>query len=246
MYITNVLFFFFFQAEDGIRDLTVTGVQTCALPIFRLRRRVAPDRVGGNQLGNFGEATRSDKRTHVLGARPRVDGFDRCLNRLLASDHAKCLDETRRIDITLRRKNVVQGSVPDWKRLAKIVESELFDGAELVVSSRIQPVNLSVQRHARDDMIKGARTREDGTQKFSAPRPHERGHRFDTELAKNRGEQQGLVFAIPVAALERVVWMRWLVRTDAQLNAEVPDLLLRQLQRCPHPLAGYGVLTTDF
>src|SRR5688572_22803148 len=26
--------FFFFQAEDGIRDLTVTGVQTCALPIF--------------------------------------------------------------------------------------------------------------------------------------------------------------------------------------------------------------------
>src|SRR2546427_5685375 len=26
-------FFFFFQAEDGIRDLTVTGVQTCALPI---------------------------------------------------------------------------------------------------------------------------------------------------------------------------------------------------------------------
>src|SRR2546430_9226564 len=29
-----ISFFFFFQAEDGIRDLTVTGVQTCALPIF--------------------------------------------------------------------------------------------------------------------------------------------------------------------------------------------------------------------
>src|SRR5690349_21935735 len=28
-----VVFFFFFQAEDGIRDLYVTGVQTCALPI---------------------------------------------------------------------------------------------------------------------------------------------------------------------------------------------------------------------
>src|SRR2546430_9048266 len=27
-------FLFFFQAEDGIRDLTVTGVQTCALPIW--------------------------------------------------------------------------------------------------------------------------------------------------------------------------------------------------------------------
>src|SRR5260370_15700313 len=30
--------FFFFQAEDGIRDSSVTGVQTCALPIFREAR----------------------------------------------------------------------------------------------------------------------------------------------------------------------------------------------------------------
>src|SRR5256884_2632955 len=28
--------FFFFQAEDGIRDVAVTGVQTCALPILRI------------------------------------------------------------------------------------------------------------------------------------------------------------------------------------------------------------------
>src|SRR2546427_1581072 len=33
-----VFFFFFFQAEDGIRDLTVTGVQTCALPISEPQR----------------------------------------------------------------------------------------------------------------------------------------------------------------------------------------------------------------
>ena len=29
-------FVFFFQAEDGIRDLIVTGVQTCALPIWSI------------------------------------------------------------------------------------------------------------------------------------------------------------------------------------------------------------------
>src|SRR5207245_7658282 len=29
-----LFFYFFFQAEDGIRDATVTGVQTCALPIL--------------------------------------------------------------------------------------------------------------------------------------------------------------------------------------------------------------------
>src|SRR3989442_9793670 len=32
----SCVFFFFFQAEDGIRDADVTGVQTCALPIYLL------------------------------------------------------------------------------------------------------------------------------------------------------------------------------------------------------------------
>ena len=33
-YYFYLIFFFFFQAEDGIRDRLVTGVQTCALPIY--------------------------------------------------------------------------------------------------------------------------------------------------------------------------------------------------------------------
>src|SRR5437660_10631867 len=36
-----VFFFFFFQAEDGIRDGHVTGVQTCALPIWALEHALA-------------------------------------------------------------------------------------------------------------------------------------------------------------------------------------------------------------
>src|SRR5256886_8747849 len=39
--ISYFIFFFFFQAEDGIRDLTVTGVQTCALPICARKSTVA-------------------------------------------------------------------------------------------------------------------------------------------------------------------------------------------------------------
>src|SRR2546421_8717665 len=38
---SDLLSFFFFQAEDGIRDLIVTGVHTCALPIFLQHRREA-------------------------------------------------------------------------------------------------------------------------------------------------------------------------------------------------------------
>src|SRR5256885_12045644 len=45
--VLDFLLFFFFQAEDGIRDYKVTGVQTCALPIFQALRR------GGAVLGLF-------------------------------------------------------------------------------------------------------------------------------------------------------------------------------------------------
>src|SRR2546422_5959455 len=59
--------FFFFQAEDGIRDVAVTGVQTCALPIFvgasvaacLAAGRVAR-RAGGRRLPGSFPATRCD------------------------------------------------------------------------------------------------------------------------------------------------------------------------------------------
>src|SRR6267378_1047290 len=45
-------FVFFFQAEDGIRYLYVTGVQTCALPILDERKR-APQHDGGYDEPRF-------------------------------------------------------------------------------------------------------------------------------------------------------------------------------------------------
>src|ERR1019366_10348590 len=47
-FVLNICFFFF-QAEDGIRDWSVTGIQTCALPIYHLiaflNHRSAPVKV---------------------------------------------------------------------------------------------------------------------------------------------------------------------------------------------------------
>src|SRR5450432_510152 len=54
-------YFFFFHAEDGIRDLIVTGVQTCALPIYLL---VTKQRHVG-----LGIALRDRVPRHVVGAR---------------------------------------------------------------------------------------------------------------------------------------------------------------------------------
>src|SRR2546430_3583094 len=70
-YVCCISYFFFFQAEDGIRDLTVTGVQTCALPIFWPdldTRRVEPG------SGAPGKKVRTDlPRSH----QPSPDGSQR-------------------------------------------------------------------------------------------------------------------------------------------------------------------------
>src|SRR5690606_40509737 len=56
---------FFFQAEDGIRDFHVTGVQTCALPIFPVApRRQWPtgmSRLGVDASGKIPESLRAEE-----------------------------------------------------------------------------------------------------------------------------------------------------------------------------------------
>src|ERR1022692_2867353 len=54
------LFFFFFQAEDGIRDYKVTGVQTCALPISVVAVRQL--RGGDGDAGGGGRPTAGERR----------------------------------------------------------------------------------------------------------------------------------------------------------------------------------------
>src|SRR6266511_4170098 len=61
---SHCILFFFFQAEDGIRDFHVTGVQTCALPIY----------------GEHGQAAR-----RVSGAHRRLFAAERMMRRLLES-----------------------------------------------------------------------------------------------------------------------------------------------------------------
>src|SRR2546421_6112083 len=63
-----LLFFFFFQAEDGIRDLIVTGVQTCALPIYSV-----PGHPGARSGGprEAPARRRAARGAHHRAARPR-------------------------------------------------------------------------------------------------------------------------------------------------------------------------------
>src|SRR5690349_25168259 len=57
--------FFFFQAEDGIRDLYVTGVQTCALPISPGGATRSPRTRVGRQVAGSYRATSTSRREDV-------------------------------------------------------------------------------------------------------------------------------------------------------------------------------------
>src|SRR5687768_17651487 len=72
------MFIFFFQAEDGIRDVAVTGVQTCALPIY------------------FGERIAVFEATH--GSAPRYRGTDRANPMALMLSGAMMLRHLGEID----------------------------------------------------------------------------------------------------------------------------------------------------
>src|SRR3989449_11511914 len=72
-------FFFFFQAEDGIRDVAVTGVQTCALPISPPsgcgRNCGCRERVRAPRSSAARRLRRADERAHELAVDLGRDGI---------------------------------------------------------------------------------------------------------------------------------------------------------------------------
>src|SRR5207253_7629820 len=90
-------FFFFFQAEDGIRDGHVTGVQTCALPIS--------SRPGGSSPGGRWRGWRGDGRHGSPRARPRPSGCRRSEERRVGKE---CRSRWSRCDLK-KNRSAVQG-----------------------------------------------------------------------------------------------------------------------------------------
>src|SRR5687768_17761251 len=89
---------FFFQAEDGIRDVAVTGVQTCALPILPKQRPSVWNARPRNRKEDRQQSERvADCRSLVACARVRE----------LAGPHAAHVDQCHRDNQD--RKSVVQG-----------------------------------------------------------------------------------------------------------------------------------------
>src|SRR5256886_64947 len=92
-----VCLFFFFQAEDGIRDLTVTGVQTCALPICRRRHARLAERRPGQPTARIprpGRQPAPDGGRHATPALPP----GAAVRRLAAGRVERAAQTVRRLD----------------------------------------------------------------------------------------------------------------------------------------------------
>src|SRR5262249_58143446 len=103
-----VLVFFFFQAEDGIRDWSVTGVQTCALPIWG----------GADRLGKGGRLRRCARR-EIDGKRPQYTPGYR--SRICEAGRERCGNEIGRASCRGRGEKSGGGGVLKKKKCEKRV-----------------------------------------------------------------------------------------------------------------------------
>src|SRR3989442_3129441 len=120
-------FFFFFQAEDGIRDADVTGVQTCALPISRLSAGGARAGRGRSPPGGFGPRGRAGRtRPGAEGGRGESDESEKHTSRLQSRPQLVF----RRLPVTnnrgpyvLKRRTLVVSTL--WARRSRMVMASL-------------------------------------------------------------------------------------------------------------------------
>src|SRR5690625_8037799 len=107
----HLLHYFFFQAEDGIRDGHVTGVQTCALPISS-RPCSAPGDPGRERLGQPGRPS-------------SLEGGDVGLVAQGQADIVQARSEERRVGKENRTQRIRNRKMKrNWKKRTKLIRHE--------------------------------------------------------------------------------------------------------------------------
>src|SRR5690606_20741443 len=143
------LFFFFFQAEDGIRDFHVTGVQTCALPIFMVDATLGWE---SQDMNIFGLAQKNRKGIVIV-----VNKWD------LVED--KSTNTTRDFENQIKERIGQFTDIPilfvsalTKQRILKAVEMamEVYENrAKKIKTSKLNEVMLPVFEHTPPPATKG-------------------------------------------------------------------------------------------
>src|ERR1041385_4322928 len=108
-----VCFLFFFQAEDGIRDVAVTGVQTCALPICRKCLSAS---------GRFAITRKKPLACFVFASRLATSSFSAGSTRRIAVAISSSIEARQKLPVAFQKIQFAQSA----RRLpAKIVKNEI-------------------------------------------------------------------------------------------------------------------------
>src|SRR5207245_2792097 len=141
-----VLIFFFFQAEDGIRDATVTGVQTCALPI--LLSTNGDTHLGGDDIDNLLQALFHEKilQQHRVDFSPRAELAQELRTALIRVKH-----ELSEKDAAALRFPLPNGAmfVHDFTRgpLAAVQADILERGVKNMLLLDVTPLSLGIETY---------------------------------------------------------------------------------------------------
>src|SRR3712207_1725648 len=144
--------FFFFQAEDGIRDIGVTGVQTCALPICELHDVVLQDLMYALQslqvARRMPEANRDEEMSRQVEALKRaVEGLREAVYELrLQSAQEQPLVRTLESIVELNRQ-MAPGCVFELA-VDGMFPATLSGSAGLEVARIVQEALANVRRHS--------------------------------------------------------------------------------------------------
>src|SRR2546422_7647133 len=140
-----MIVFFFFQAEDGIRDVAVTGVQTCALPISSKEGRPRRTSVGYTLQLRLSEAESPPRRIADLPPapfrqrrhpRPRSRAtVGRSGRRLLACNQLRPCLRNRRVFPRRRDRRSIQGA----RTTSRVLRRKTLSPENRTLSTTVRP-----------------------------------------------------------------------------------------------------------
>src|SRR3712207_6381557 len=146
------MYVFFFQAEDGIRDIGVTGVQTCALPIFVVPKGTPGLSQGkketklGIRASHTAEVILEDCRIpadHLLGG---MEKLERKLERARSGQRARSADALATFEVTrpLVGASALGIAQAAYESALEQLEGRSELGAPLLETQRVQQVLADV------------------------------------------------------------------------------------------------------
>src|SRR2546430_4902532 len=140
--LSHSFFFFFFQAEDGIRDLTVTGVQTCALPILSGLAAV---------IVTFKHAVRECRNAELAGKSQKIGTNDPSVTSRIYADAGIHVVADPSASLVMYQVNAERHGLPE---LALITKRDLRRSRHLAIGNiELNRIGVPRERPGRKHLI---------------------------------------------------------------------------------------------